>query len=129
LTANLWSTIMAREPEPKTIFLNEYHKPEYLIEDVALTFEIGPEATRVHSRLQVRRAPGVADDRPLVLDGTALQLESVAVDGVPLGSNQYRRDDASLTLFGVAGEAVIEVVTVVYPARNSALEGLYSPAA
>ncbi|NJN51071.1 MAG: aminopeptidase N, partial [Gammaproteobacteria bacterium] len=94
--------------------------------DVELTFDLsaGAEAaTTVTSVLQV--VAERADVNDLVLDGIDLELVSVAVDGRLLGGNEYRRDGEHLTLFGVPREATIGVVTRVYPAANTALEGLY----
>jgi aminopeptidase N len=116
---------MLKEATPRAIFLSEYQSPEYQILKTDLSLDIGEAATRVYSRLTVRRGSGIAADTPLVLDGVDLELLAVAVDGVPLGSNQYRRDELALTLFDLPDEAVISIETVIHPDLNTALEGLY----
>ncbi len=116
---------MSKEPNPKAILLSEYQPPEYITSETDLTFEIADGTTRVTSRLRVVRAPETPAGTALTLDGSGLELESVAVDGTPLGSNQYRLDDGSLTLFDLPEAAEIEVVTLIHPEENTALEGLY----
>ncbi|MEQ9002240.1 MAG: aminopeptidase N, partial [Pseudomonadales bacterium] len=116
---------MARDAEPRTILLSEYQAPDYLTEETALTFEIADGETQVSSRLRVKRRPGADSAAPLVLNGQDLTLCSVAVDGVTLGANQYRSDDASLVIFDLPASAEVEVVTRIHPEANSALEGLY----
>ena len=59
----------------------DYRPPVFLIDEVALEFDLDPDATRVTSTLRFRRNPGaVPGDRhkPLLLDGE--QQEDVRVD-------------------------------------------------
>ena len=66
--------------------LADYRPPAFLIDTVDLTFDLGDTETRVKSRLAVRRNPEAADPAaPLELDGDALELVSVALDGERLG--------------------------------------------
>ena len=114
-----------KESNPRTIYLKDYQSPDYRTLDTELTFDIADGTTEVTSRLNVQRMPGAAADAALVLDGRDVELVSVAVDGQPLGSNQYRVDEESLTLFDLPAEARVEVVTRIHPEDNTALEGLY----
>jgi aminopeptidase N len=115
-----------QKAEPKAILLQDYAPPAYRIESTDLTFDIQPGTTTVTSRLHVVKAvPGDADDTPLVLDGQELELVSVAVDGVELGSNEYQLDDNSLTLLNLPGSCEIQIVNRIHPEENTALEGLY----
>ncbi|MFU8816112.1 MAG: aminopeptidase N, partial [Pseudomonadales bacterium] len=116
---------MARDANPRAVILSEYQKPEYRIEETDLTFEIAEGSTEVRSRLRLRRAPGTAPGTALRLDGQGLSLVSIAVDGVPLGSNQYRVDEDSLTVFDLPEQAEVALVTRICPEDNAALEGLY----
>ncbi|HEX7036916.1 MAG TPA: aminopeptidase N [Pseudomonadales bacterium] len=114
-----------KEPNPQPIFLKDYQPPEFQILETHLTFDIREAVTEVTSTLRLRRTPEAAPDAPLRLDGEALELVSVTLDGTPLGSNQYRLDDESLTLFDVPDEAALRIVTRIRPEQNTALEGLY----
>ena len=78
---------LARQPK----LLKDYAPPDYLIETVELDFALDPKATRVKSKLRLRPNPKAAPgDRPLVLDGEGLVLQSLALDGKPLGLDDYR---------------------------------------
>ena len=69
---------------PNAVKLADYRPPDWLIPEVALDFRLGAEATRVKSRLSVRR--NGAHDRPLVLDGNHLTTVSISVGGVPVNT-------------------------------------------
>ena len=104
-----------------TVRLADYRPPVFAVDTVELTFELDPAATRVTSRLAVRRT----GDGPLVLDGHGLQTVRVAVDGIELGTGEYRIDDTSLTI-DRSGEAfIVETECVIDPDANTALSGLY----
>ncbi len=115
----------ARRTRRQPVLRDNYRPPPWLVDDVELTFELDPHATRVQSRLHVRRNPDVAGSAPLRLDGQSLMLERASVDGRELTGNEYRLEDGQLTLFDVNDRAVVEIVTRIDPAANSALEGLY----
>ncbi len=107
----------------KAIFRKDYRPPDYDIENVDLRFELGEEVTMVHSRLAVS-ARG-EQSPPLVLDGTDLKLESIAVDGRPLGAADYVVDSESLTIAAPPRKFTLDIVTQIEPQKNTLLEGLY----
>ncbi|GAB6039694.1 aminopeptidase N [Endothiovibrio diazotrophicus] len=110
---------------PQTIHLKDYTPPPFLIEQVDLRFQLDETATKVHSTLVVRRNPAGQPVAHLRLDGQALRLLAVALDGHDLGPNDYRLDDESLTLLDVPDAFTLEVDTEINPKGNTALEGLY----
>jgi aminopeptidase N len=112
----------ATKETPEAIFLADYQPPDYRLEQTHLIFEIGEGETRVENRMSVKRTTG---PRPLMLDGENLVLESVAVDGRALGSNEYALDDARLTIHELPETCEVTVVTRIQPEKNTALEGLY----
>ena len=74
---------------PRTQYLKDYQPPAYLVEDITLRFELDPAATRVTSRLTVKRNPAAqAPDQPLQLDGQELELSALRVVGVALTENE-----------------------------------------
>ena len=104
----------------------DYAPPAFLIDRVDLTFEIGDTTTRVTSRLVVERNKrSAATTAPLVLDGEALELESIKLDGAPLSANRYQRSENSLTIAEIDDEAILEIVTRINPSANTCLMGLY----
>src|SRR4029450_10105425 len=88
-----------QQSDRRAKFLKDYAPPDYLIEEVNLDVALEPKAARVASKLRLRPNPKVATGgRPLVLDGEALKLESVALDGKPLSPSDYELEERSLTL-------------------------------
>ncbi len=116
---------MTRE-QPAETRRADYRQPDYRIETVALEFDLEPETTRVTARLALRatydRAGGV---RPLVLDGDALELVSLALDGKALGAGSYAVSSTSLTIPAPPAEFTLDIATAIHPKANTALSGLY----
>ena len=113
---------------PKTVYRSDYRPPSFLIERIALTLRLAVEAdgaTRVISRLSVRRAPATPADTALRLDGRCLELLGLRLDGRAVEAAAYRRDDQSLTLLRVPERFTLDIETRINPAANTSLEGLY----
>ncbi len=108
----------------KTIYLNEYQKPDFLINQVDLTFELAEEQTRVLSNLQLTRQ---TEDKsfPLVLMGECLQLGQVKIDDCVIDVDSYKVTETELTLSDVPDEFTLEIETFTKPQENFSLEGLY----
>ena len=106
----------------------DYRPPAFLLDTVDLRFELDPDATLVRSRLVLRRNPAHGDPAaPLHLDGEALTLLALRLDGEELGANQYTLEhDGSLTIPGLPDTATLEVETRIAPAANTELSGLYT---
>jgi aminopeptidase N len=113
----------AAENQAVTVYLRDYRAPDFLIDDVELLFHLGPGATRVRSRLKCRRNGDHA--RPLRLDGEALELCRVALDGRDLSGSGYTLTDTALTVPAAGDAFEIEIETLVRPDRNTELSGLY----
>ncbi|MGE3302392.1 MAG: aminopeptidase N [Hyphomonadaceae bacterium] len=112
-----------RDEDVRPIRLADYAPPDFAIDDIALDFSLEPDATRVRAVSAVRRLG--AHDRPLRLDGVDLQLERVAIDGAPAPEGAVTADAEGLTLRTAAAAFTLEIETVIRPAANTALEGLY----
>ncbi len=118
--------MLMKESQPRAIRLADYQPPDFLIDQTDLTFELAEGGTQVTAELTLRRNPDAADPAaPLRLDGEELELEAIAVDGEPLGSNEYSVDDESLTLHAPKDTFRLRLVTRIVPEENTALEGLY----
>ncbi len=110
--------------QKKETFLKDYTPPPYLVDSIDLRVELDPHATRVQSRLQCR--PQSNDRPPLVLNGKRLQLVRVVLDGTELSLEQYSFVQGRLEIPQVpTGPFQVEIETLINPAGNTALEGLY----
>jgi len=108
----------------KTIYLSKYQKPDFLINNVDLTFELAEEQTRVLSVLQLTRQ---TEDKScsLVLMGECLQLGRVKIDGSLVDSESYKVTETELILSNVPDSFTLEIETFIKPQENFSLEGLY----
>jgi aminopeptidase N len=114
-----------KETQPGVIRREDYRPPPFTIDQVELDFQLGEELTRVQAKSWVRRTADGAPDAPLLLDGTGLTLESIAIDGRPLSPDEYLLTDETLSLSGVPEQFTLSIVSTLNPRANTALEGLY----
>jgi aminopeptidase N len=111
---------------PTITRLADYTPPDYLIDSVDLVFDLSPSATRVTSRLAMRRNPDSAHlAAPLRLDGQALELIRVAIDGEALGANRYTVASDLLVIDALPDSFTLDIETRIDPAANTELSGLY----
>ena len=112
---------------PRETRLADYRPPTFLIDTVELAFDLDEAATRVRSRLALRRNPASRGQRaPLSLDGEALTLVRVALDGEELGANRYRIEDGKLVIPDMPDACTLEIETRIAPKDNTELSGLYT---
>jgi aminopeptidase N len=117
----MWAGMRTDTPQP--VRLVDYRPPAFLVDEVALDFQLDPSATRVRARLELRR--NGRHDESLRLDGVDLKLLGVSVDGRPVSEGEYSLDAEGLTLDSVPDAFVLETEVEIDPSANSALEGLY----
>ncbi len=111
---------------PKTVRLEDYTPPPFVIDTVDLTFELGEDATLVKSRMALARSPAhAAPLGDLILDGQELELVAIAIDGAPIGDQRYQLDENALTIFNVPDAFTLETTARIHPQANTSLEGLY----
>ena len=106
----------------------DYRPSAFLIDDVAVEFDLDPEATRVSATLAFRRNPRAdAKDRraPLVLDGEQQDDLRLSLDGRALASGEFDVHESGVTLHDVPDRGALNVVSTIAPSLNVALEGLY----
>lgn len=108
---------------PQPIFLKDYEAPRHDLLAVELGFVLDPDDTVVTSRIHVRSRSGQAE--ALRLDGRALKLERISVDGHELAYSAYELDERRLVIREIPPECIVEITTRIAPAANSALMGLY----
>jgi aminopeptidase N len=88
-----------RTETPVTRFLKDYTPPAWWIESVDLHVAIRDGHTEVRSRLACTRNPAVASSA-LILNGEALELISLALNGATLDPVRYIYADDLLTIVG-----------------------------
>ncbi len=120
----------ATQDAPRAIHRADYRVPDFLVDTVDLTFALDPAVTLVTSRLGVRRNPASTErTAPLRLDGEALTLVSVRLDGQALDASRYALEPGALVIPDVPDSFVLEIETRIAPAENSELSGLYTSGA
>jgi aminopeptidase N len=115
-----------RPEDSRPVRLADYRPPEWLVETVELDIALDREATRVRATLALRPNANGASPAPLVLDGEALALQSIRLDGAPLPAEQYVATPDRLTIAQPPQQAFrLELETLVNPSANTELLGLY----
>ena len=114
-----------RTETPVTLYLKDYTPPAWRVESIDLHVAIHDGYAEVRARLACTRNPAVAA-AALVLDGEALDLLSVTLDGELLDAARYAYADDRLTIAGPLPDAcVLETVVRIDPDHNTQLSGLY----
>jgi aminopeptidase N len=110
---------------PQPIRLKDYRPPDWLVDTVALDFSLHPTQTKVRATLQLKPNPQAAA-APLVLDGDAINLVALKLDGVALPAESYVATPDQLTIPQPPnGPFTLEIETLVDPSANTQLSGLY----
>ncbi len=115
-----------RTEEARPVRLEDYRPPDWLVETVELDVSLDPTATRVRATLALKPNGNGAAPAPLVLDGDALTLAALTLDGAPLPSEQYVATPGRLTIAQPPQRPFrLTIETVVDPSANTQLSGLY----
>ncbi len=110
----------------KITYLKDYSVPTYRIENVQMRFQLKDNDCVVTALSTFSKNPESADASPdLFLDGIDLELLSVKMDGTPLQPPEYQLTESGMTVVAPSAKFTLEIVTRIYPDKNSALEGLY----
>ena len=115
-----------RTDTPQAIRLADYQPPAFLIDEVHLTFDLSPNATRVKASLKVRRNGDHAE--PLKFNGERLKAISVAIDGRALAEGERTIDGEYLIILNAPDAFILETEVEIDPEANKALDGLYMSA-
>ena len=111
-----------RDAQPTAIKLAEYQAPEYEVLTTHLIFSLEEDYTRVTSSLSIRQ---LGNTGVLTLNGLELELEEIILDGEALAQDRYSLADETMTISGLGDSHTLTIITRIYPAKNTALEGLY----
>jgi len=109
-----------------TIYLKDYTVPDFLISHTKLHFELSADNTCVSSLLSIQRNPSSQNQQAdLVLMGEELELIDIRLNGALLREENYRLDDATLTIKQPPNDFKLEINNRIKPSSNTALSGLY----
>ena len=114
---------MADTATPPVIRRADYAPPAFLIDTVALEFDLAPERTVVKNTMRVRRNPDASRAAHLELMGEQLQFVSAAIDGAPY--NAVRTNDHGLSVDNVPDSFELTLTSICNPVENTTLSGLY----
>ncbi|WP_439149632.1 aminopeptidase N [Sulfitobacter sp.] len=110
-----------RDVAPQTIYLADYTPFGFIIDSVALHFDLDPHKTRVTSKIAFRPNPD-ATDGTFFLHGEKLDLISAKIDGTPVTPDITPE---GLTCAVPDAPFIWESEVEIDPTGNTALEGLY----
>ncbi len=109
----------------QTIHRKDYTAPDYLVDTVDIGFDLDPDETRVATRMTLVRAPGNMGNE-IHLHGNGLKLAQLRLNGITLSKDDYTLDSSGdLRIFNAPENVTLEIETVIHPAQNTSLMGLY----
>ena len=112
---------------PRETRLADYRPPAFLVDNVELPSISTRRRHACDRGMTVRRNAASTDaGAPLSLDGEALTLVRVALNGEELGANRYLIEDGKLLIPDMPDSAVLEIETRIAPKDNTELSGLYT---
>jgi aminopeptidase N len=115
-----------RTEQARPVRLEDYRPPDWLVETVELDVSLDLTATRVRAALTLRPNGNGAAPAPLMLDGEALKLRALKLDGAALPPEQFVATPEQLTIAQPPQRRFrLEIETVVDPSANTQLLGLY----
>jgi aminopeptidase N len=115
-----------RNPPPQAVRLSEYRVPEFLIDRVDLDISLHKTKTRVVAKLAMRRNPKSESKAQLSLDGDALALRRVELNGRTLDAGEYEATPDRLAFRNTPNAPFdLTIETEVDPSANTQLSGLY----
>ncbi len=112
--------------KPTLIHRHQYTEPLFYVDSVDLIFQLQDKETVVFSTMRCRlNQRDKKGGRDILLNGEELQLKSIKLDGRVLTKEDYLIDNKGLTIFSVPTTFTLDIETIIFPSRNSSLQGLY----
>lgn len=108
----------------KAKYRKDYKTPDFTATDIFLDFQLDPQHTVVTAKTRFQRLN--SESTTLRLDGHSFQFASIKFNGSDFSA--YKQDGESLTLTlpeESTGDFELEIVTILVPAENTSLQGLY----
>jgi aminopeptidase N len=116
---------MRNNEAPKTIYLKDYREPPFRILTTDLNVDLFDTYAIVTATLDIERAPHAAPDEALRLNGVDLELLELCIGDRKLCGDSFVQIGEELEIPDVPDRFTLRSQVRIYPARNTALEGLY----
>ncbi|PIE72735.1 MAG: aminopeptidase N [Deltaproteobacteria bacterium] len=115
-----------KDKQPVVIYRKDYQPFPFEVDTIDLRFELFEDKTWVTSVVNYRQNPRCQKTDPgLRLDGEGLELISIELDDIILDDEAYALDEKGLLIFSVPDAFRLTIRTIIYPDKNTSLEGLY----
>ncbi len=111
--------------QPEIIYRKDYKKPDYLIPEVKLTFQLHDTETKVKAEMHVIYNGDGNKRPPLVLNAEKIDLFNLEIDGETVSKQYFSQDEEFVTIESVPADFKLTVENRINPEANRALEGLY----
>jgi len=111
---------------PVTIHRKDYTAPAYWMDTVEIGFDLDPAATRVSTRINLKRN-SASPHKDVELLGDGVKLVALRMNGKTLrkGAKGYTIADGKLSIAHAPDEITLEIETLVQPEKNTSMMGLY----
>lgn len=113
---------MKENDTPKAIRRQDYQPANFSVESVALGFNLQADHTLVTNTMVLQRK---GENGVLLLNGVDLELVSILLDGEPIDQSDYELEEEYLRLHRLPDACELQIVSRIFPDKNTALEGLY----
>jgi aminopeptidase N len=117
------SNPISSAPAPTVIRRADYTPPAFLIDTVALEFDLVAQRTIVRNTMRLRRNPAAPPAANLELMGEQMEFISAMVDGRP--HSDVRVTGNGLSLGNIPDSFELSIESACNPAENTSLSGLY----
>lgn len=107
----------------ETKYLKDYKKSSYEIKTVNLVIDLNDEFAKVKNFMHIVRTNN--NDKNIEFDGHNLKLVQIKLDNKILDQDMYKLGEDSLVIENVPDEFDIEIENIIYPSKNTSLQGLY----
>lgn len=112
---------------PSAILRQDYTAPSYWINTVEMGFDLDPSATRLTTRITMRRNTE-SPNTDVELLGDGVKLVALRMNGKLLSkkkSGGYVIEAGKLRIANAPDEVTLEIETLIHPDKNTSMMGLY----
>jgi len=111
----------------KVKYLKDYTQPDYLVDNIFLTFILDEDYTIVKSTQNYRKNSNLlkSDNNNLKLDGNNLELISISLNNKKLSKDEYSLTKDTLEILNTPDSFELKIENKIKPQENTSLSGLY----
>ncbi|AWB32660.1 aminopeptidase N [Orrella marina] len=108
-----------------TIQRTDYTPYPYELPAIHLEFDLDPKCTLVHTKIDVKAKADTMTGEALILDGEAIDLRGLRIDGQSWDHYELDKDLGKLIIRSLPRACTLEIDSSCNPSSNDALMGLY----